>query len=104
MHSSVHAIEAGGCQSHGMDNVSAENSGRKWSARFHGWILQGLELTAALVHCNAATGFILAARGGEGCRERKCHQNPHRRESRRIYLRMGIGAAVPRLPMSSVLY
>lgn len=30
------------------DNVSAENPGRGWSARFHSWLLQGLELTAAL--------------------------------------------------------
>lgn len=45
------------------DNVSAENLGREWSARFHSCLLQGLELTAALVHCNPATGFILAAWG-----------------------------------------
>lgn len=41
------------------DIVSAENSGRGWSARFHSCLLQGLELTGAMVHCNASHGVDL---------------------------------------------
>lgn len=67
------------------EDVSAGNSGREWSARFHSWLLQGSELTGALVLCNAATGFFPWLLVGGEVEGRRCHLIPRRRESRRIW-------------------